>query len=105
LPSGFALSCSCFPQKYTGNKNIAYSLLLESVKIFSSCVRHEPAGEHQVREVRPAFLQGRVGKNPVFLNPAQWVFLIFWVFFGVFLVFFGGDFLYNCPEERVFRVF
>jgi hypothetical protein len=70
---------------------------------FPLCLGIQPrAGAVLLSAAGQPAVRGRVGKKTVFLlkNPAQWVFLGFFDFFGVFLVF-----LYICPEERVFRVF
>ncbi len=47
----------------------------------------------------------RVGKNPVFFNPAQWVFWFFWVFFVFFCFFYifaqKREFLGFFPVSRI----
>jgi hypothetical protein len=51
-------------------------------------------------------LEAGLEKNPgLKKKQPSGVFLFFFWFFWFIGVFFGGVFLYICPEERVFRVF
>ncbi len=62
----------------------------------------------QVVVVEPGeVLHAGLEKNPVFLNPAQWVFLVFLIFlvFTVFTVFWVYLFFYIFAQKREFLGF